>query len=648
LKKYNRKEGKMNIRRIVFTGALLCAFIMGAAKISYAQNDLVQKLEGIGEDLKIEEMVKAMTLDEKLAQMMMPAIRTWKTTGKAQNFQTLNPQVKNALARYKFGGIILFAENLANPAQVVSLINDMQNVAVSNDFAPMFIGMDQEGGQIWRLPFGARLIGNMALGAIDDESFSYLYGQLISEQLKVLGVNLNFAPDVDVNLNPNNPVIGLRSFSDKPDIVSSRARAVISGLHSNNIATAIKHFPGHGDTHTDTHIGLASSKKTLKELRASELIPFAALSQDTDLVMTAHIANSNLDPNPIITTNNVYVARPATLSSATLSILRTELNFQGLIISDALNMGAIKNHFDEIEAVIEAFKAGIDIALMPIEITNPNDMEKYEALFATLKNAVANGEISESKIDISVAKILKLKDKMGILETSQYKIKTSQKIKDAEDFFKAPEMYLQERRMADAGIVLVKNDNAIPIKTKSGDKILFLAPTQYDKAPIVSAIDKLVLEGAINKESRFEILDFGQLKWFQKEEWEATFKDYDYVIVVSKIFDFAKDGWQAPMVETIIGAAKSSKKRLVVISGGLPYDIAYYGDAKTIVSSLGWLRYLTPDTPMPNIQGCMDIIFGYAKPNGKLPVDIHKVNKHTGVFKKGLMYKAGFGLEIED
>lgn len=243
---------------------------------------------------KIEDKISNMTLDEKIGQMLMLELRYWEDeNGNLKEVTELNDDIKNAILKYKIGGVILFAENVQDTKQTTKLTHNIQKAAIENGLDPLFISIDQEGGIVVRLATGTSLPGNMALGATRDKDLAYQYGKIIADEIKALGINVNLAPVMDTNNNPNNPVIGLRSISSNPELVGELGSEVVKGIQDQGVSAAIKHFPGHGDTATDSHLGLPVVDKSYEEIEKLELVPFKkAANEGVDMIMTAHIISS--------------------------------------------------------------------------------------------------------------------------------------------------------------------------------------------------------------------------------------------------------------------------------------------------------------------------------------------------------------------
>lgn len=288
---------RLGKRRII---SLIMALSMAVTTVFSANISNVRALTNAE---KARELVSKMTLEEKIGQKLMLSFRsgwTMRDGTKISSVQTINDEIHEIIGEYDIGSVILFAANFNSDAKVnVELTDGLQKAAMDKDLGknsiPLLIATDQEGGIVYRLTGGTALPGNMALGASGNTENAVKAGNIIGSELNAVGVNVNFAPDADVNNNPNNPVIGLRSFSSNPQLAAKFVSAYIEGVQSNNVATAAKHFPGHGNVATDSHTGLPSVPATKEELYKTELVPFqAAIDAGTDMVMTAHIQFPNI------------------------------------------------------------------------------------------------------------------------------------------------------------------------------------------------------------------------------------------------------------------------------------------------------------------------------------------------------------------
>lgn len=337
----------------------------------------------------IEEQIKAMTLEEKIGQMIIAGIDGY----------TINENEKKLIQDYHIGGFILFGRNIENPEQLLEINNSLKSENSINKI-PLFISVDEEGGRISRIPKEIKnLPSNLEIGKINNEEFSYEIGMLLAEKVKAFGFNMNFTPVLDINSNPKNPVIGDRAFGSKAELVSNLGYQTMMGIKFGGVVPVVKHFPGHGDTSVDSHIGLPSVENDLERLNGFELIPFeTAINKGAECVMVAHILLPKIDAE-----------NPATLSTVIITnILRKQLNFDGVVITDDMTMGAISKNYDLATAAVRAVKAGNDIVLVA---------HKYEnalLTFHTLNKAVLDGIIEEERIDQSVYRILKLKQNYNL------------------------------------------------------------------------------------------------------------------------------------------------------------------------------------------------------------------------------------------
>lgn len=338
-----------------------------------------------------EVSLSDLSLEEKVGQMIFAGIK-----GKVMTNET-----EKIISTHQVGGIILFKDNLKKANQSVTLLNAIKQEN-SNNKVPLFLGIDEEGGRISRLPELTKLPTNEEIGFRNDASFSYGIGKLLGKQLSAFGFNLDFAPVLDINSNPENPIIGDRSFGKDAQKVSELGIQTMEGIQSEQVIPVIKHFPGHGDTAVDSHKELPIIQKSLKDLQGLELIPFKkAINQGTEVVMTGHILLPKIDPT-----------YPASLSEKIIKgILRKQLGYEGIIITDDMTMKAIVNTFEIGEAAVSAVKAGNDIVLVAHDYANV-----IKAKDAILQ-AVKTGEISEQRIDESVNRILSIKKKYNLSNT---------------------------------------------------------------------------------------------------------------------------------------------------------------------------------------------------------------------------------------
>lgn len=614
-------------------------------------------------DKKIEDKIFKMTLDEKIGQMLMLEFRHWEDeNGELQEVTELNEDIKNAIVKYKVGGVILFAENVRDTEQTTKLTHNIQKAAVENGLDPLLISIDQEGGIVVRLGTGTSLPGNMALGATRDKELAYQYGKIIADEIKALGINVNLAPVMDTNNNPNNPVIGLRSISSDPKLVGELGSEVVKGLQDQGVSAAIKHFPGHGDTATDSHLGLPVVDKSFEEVEKLELVPFRkAANEGVDMIMTAHISYPQLEKDTAISKKDgSTVGIPATLSDDILTgIIREKMHYDGIVITDAMKMQAIADHFGEEDAVVMAIKAGVDIPLMPALLQKNEDLLKLDNIIGRIKNEIDLGNISENEIDNSVYRILELKQKRGILDLNQYKVPLEEKIEKALKVVGNKEHFDKQREITQKAITVTKNNDLLPLYPKANEKVLIYTPYENEIPGFKYGFEKLQSEGVIDKDATVDVLTFESFK-DNPSDAEQTLRDYaknyDYIIAVSEIGragQLSKGDWLAEIPDMLTTFAKENNKKSTIISIGKPYDLDRYKNSDAHVLAYG-SKGMDPTekgkdpvkTFGPNIPFSLDVVFGKVASTGKLPVDVPGLNENYE-YTDEIAYKIGYGLETK-
>ena len=321
-----------------------------------------------------------------------------------QDAETVLPFIKER----GIGGLYLSNENLGSPTEAATLLNTLQKASI-NGLAglPLLTAGDQEGAWGVMVPYSSTGPGNMALGAAPVEHTQNMY-RVFSEEISSVGMFCDLSPVADVNSNPNNPIIGTRSFGEDANKVAERVKAAIEGLHANNVIATAKHFPGHGNTDSDSHSGLPKVSRTLQEIESIDLLPFkTAVDAGVDMVMTAHIIYEALDPE-----------NPSTLSKKILTgYLREKLGFKGVIITDSFNMWAIQKNYDPGEAAIKAILAGADMIMLAEERYGEDvgDYKKSQTLLIDrIEKAVMDGEIPMERIDEAYNRIKALKEKFQL------------------------------------------------------------------------------------------------------------------------------------------------------------------------------------------------------------------------------------------
>ena len=514
---------------------------------------------------EIDTMIDEMTIEEKVGQLIMVGFE-----GTHAN-ETIETHIRERFV----GGVVLFSRNIESPQQTAELTNELQRLAEGTPHQiPLFIGIDQEGGWVIRLKEGATVLpGNMALGATDSTELAERAGEVTALELAAVGVNLNFAPVMDVNNNPDNPVIDRRSFGESPELVSRLGVPYIRGLQRNGVLATAKHFPGHGDTTVDSHFDLPTVNHDLERIHALELHPFrAAIDADVAAIMTAHIVYPAFDPD-----------RPATLSPSILTdLLRKELGFDGLLITDDMEMKAIDDRYRSGEAAVMAVEAGADIVMV---LWSPT---KQLEVFDALLSAVKSGRISQDRLNQSVERILKSKEEAfdrrfvdpdtvgGTVGTD-----THQQL---------------AQTIASRAITVVGNrDNTLPLKLEPETSVLILnkSPTLFES---FKAYHPNTVEARIPEKSEVE----GILPQLIVQVENAD------VVIAGIMTDE-----QASLVQRISVATATP---LIVIALGSPYTLRDCPDVSASVAAY--------DIHDASVSAAVEVIVGVREAEGKLPVQL--------------------------
>ncbi|NMC73902.1 MAG: glycoside hydrolase family 3 protein [Geobacteraceae bacterium] len=402
---------------------------------------LLVLLPGCGSDSperesRVDKLLKSMSVEEKVGQIMVGFFRG----------ATLSAEQQQRIRDLHLGGVILYSSsgNIEDTTQVADLVTSIQNTARDAGGIPLFVSIDQEGGWICRITQGVTVFpGNMALGAGGSRELSAHSADIMARELRALGITMNYAPVVDVNSNPANPIIGVRSFGSSPEDVARLGTAQIDPYRSAGVLCVAKHFPGHGDTDVDSHLGLPIVRHDRARLDAVELYPFKAMvAAGVPAVMTAHVEVPALDPSGL----------PGTLSAPILGVLRNEMGFDGLIITDSMGMGAIVQGWGLEEASILSFLAGTDILLFGAD--KGHEPSEQEGIHRALVAAVTSGRIPMERLDASVRRILTVKQNYGILDDPYPRVTWQASLASAEHTAVA-------RRVADLGVTLVRNDRKL-------------------------------------------------------------------------------------------------------------------------------------------------------------------------------------------
>ncbi|QHA93500.1 beta-N-acetylhexosaminidase [Bacillus sp. N1-1] len=551
----------------------------------------------------IGNAIAGMTMEEKVGQMLMPDYRNWD----GQNVTKMLPEIEAQIKQYHLGGVILFRENVVTTEQTTKLVAEYQS---ASEKYGMLMTIDQEGGIVTRLQSGTDMPGNMALGATRSPELSENVGHAIGEELASLGINMNFAPDMDVNNNPDNPVIGVRSFGEDPELVADLGIAYTKGLQETGVAATAKHFPGHGDTAVDSHLGLPEVPYDKDRLMEVELYPFQkAMEAGIDAIMTAHVTFPKIDDTKVISKKDgTEISLPATLSHKVLTeLMRDEMGYEGVITTDAMNMGAIQDHFGSVDAAIRAVKAGTDIVLMPVGLP-----EVAEGLYA----AVESGDISEERIEASVERILTLKVNRGIIKSEQ-PIDVEDQIQEALQTVGSAEHKAVEKEVADKSITLVKNDEVLPLANND------------DHVVVVGRSFVSTLGEAVKAQHANTTVIEANSSYTLTDEQRETISSADQIIVGTYTYSVGTRSPEHPQMMLVNAIMNEADAPVIAVGIRNPYDIMAYPDVDSYLTQYGFRT--------ASFEATAATIFGENAPTGKLPITIPG---ETG----GILYNFGHGL----
>lgn len=536
----------------------------------------------------ILSMYDAMTVEEKVGQMLMVGV------------PGVHAQVeaKRLIDEHRVGGVILFAENVLAPEQVAQLNRELQQMAEEAGAPdPLFISIDQEGGPVARIRDGfTPLPSAMAIGATGSAAYAEAVGALNGAELAAVGVNMNLAPVLDVNNNPHNPVIGLRSFSEDPEVVAEFGIAYMRGLQKQGLLATAKHFPGHGDTNVDSHFALPSISHGRDRLDEVELVPFrAAIEAGIDAILSAHVTFPQIDKTPGV---------PSTLSRRILTdMLRDELGFEGLIITDALEMKGITSQHRIADAAVMAVEAGADIVLIAQSYYNDDAVEAIAAIV----NAVNEGRIAMERIDASLRRIKAAKSRIADASARWVKATAdgSALTKLLNETIRQPASLQLADDVARHAVTVVRNGaDLLPLGETSVDGMLIVGPEVVTDT-FVQQIGRSVQPNldnveTVNVSARPTEAEIGTAV--------SKARAADTVLVVTTA------AMNRPEQARLVQALHDAGLKLVVVAAGGPYDLAAFPDVETYVAAYG--------TQPLHIRAAVDVLLGQAEAKGRLPVTI--------------------------
>lgn len=599
-------------------------------------------------DKKIREIIAGMTTEQKIAQMIIISLRS-----DPKNTRTpteLTEDYVKLLQRYDFGGVILMEGNIVDPAQTVRLNRACQEAALASEPGiPMFITLDEEGGMVNRIGYGTTGPGNMSLAAAGGPEMAEECADILGQESAALGFNVDFAPVADVNSNPNNPIIGVRSFSDDPEVAAEYVQAFLKGLKKNGVISSLKHFPGHGNVGEDSHTHLPCSDYTIEDLESCDLIPFkAGIEAGAEMIMTAHIQYPSIIKETYISVKDgKEISLPSTLSRTIIhDLLREKMGYDGIVITDAMVMDAIALHFDPIDAAVLAINAGVDILLIPVDVYKDEEINSFPVMEAYIQDLTARveaGDIPQEELDDSVYRILKLKMESGnwtnALEQSEEEM-----IANAEAIVGSAANHAREWELAQMGMTLLKNENsALPLDGNDGKKTLILYPVERRRPSIDYALSRVEKEGLADSKAVTSLCYAGVNA--EDEVLQNALSEADRILILSTSAN------KNETLTQVITQIHEKGGQAALISLNIPYDSACYQEADAIFCAYnpyGSAHYEEGNGPFNlNVAAAICTAFGLSVPAGHLPVNIPTLAENDEgkeTFTDTWLYERGWGL----
>lgn len=529
--------------------------------------------------INVDTLLAQLSLKDKIGQLFSIRANGRYLSEDHSQYQQLLRKVQ----QYGVGGITFFSGDIY--AQAV-MTNKLQRAAK----IPLWISQDMEYGAAMRINGATRFTPAMGVAATQNPDYAYWMGKITAQEAKALGVHQIYAPVLDVNNNPQNPVINVRSFSADPSVVSVFGNKFIEGVHSENVISTAKHFPGHGDTNTDSHLSLPVINADFARLDTLELSPFrSAINNGLNSIMSAHISFPAISPD---------TALPATMDPSIINgILADSLNFSGIVVSDGLEMRGISAHFSPGEAVIEALKAGVDLMLLsPDELTALHEIEQ----------AVKSGNISEERIDKSVRKLLQWKKQQGLFENSQVDIDgLNRKINRRSHQLIADEISRKSLTL------LKNNDNILPIRASEFENIMVVSVSDGSSGNAGSSFVSRLRNYHPNINSH--VLDQRSSKE-DRSEMKQDAKDADLIIIGS--FVYVRSGDNSQMREEDLSFLQDLTQNTpsTLIAFGNPYVVQDLPD--TDVQLMAW------SANSSQVRNTVPALFGGSEISGRLPINI--------------------------
>ncbi len=551
-----------------------------------------------------DKILKKMTLDEKVGQLVHIGINARYANQDSDYFQDL----KRHVVENKLGGIILFGAPLY---ETVHLVNRMQE----NAKVPLLISLDAETGIGMRFFDVANFPWNMAVAATRNPEYAYKMGVVTGREAKAIGVQQVYAPVLDVNNNPDNPVINVRSYSEDPQIVADFGTAFMAGVQSQGVIATGKHFPGHGDTNIDSHRGLPVIDVSRERLDRVELLPFRkAIDNGIASIMVAHVGMPQIDPTEIRPIKNALRVDaeegaeivnesspiPATLSKKIQTdILKGELGFKGLVVTDAMSMSGLTLYVSQEEAGVRAVEAGADILEKPADV---------DAMLKGLKEAVRSGRLSEARIDESVRKILAWKEAVGLFKQKITPIDQIDRIVSPKD------SYALADEIAEKAVTLVRNDEKLLPLPKDKRVFVLGVSNGFDGEGTSQSLSRFMRENRIRGGSIL-LQDNSSAEQVARARELAQNADCVIVAMFGRVRSGARNSVGIPDAGAeILRDLLSKNKKVVGIAFGNPYILGSFPELKTYIVAYGDMSGLQ--------KAAGKVVFGMIKPSGKLPISL--------------------------
>ena len=550
---------------------------------------------------RVSQLIEGMTLRQKVGQLFASRVYGDRADDPSPSARRANRRdlgaddARDLVERYHVGSVVYFeyTGNLRRPGQIARLSNGIQGAAAEAGLPPVLISTDQEHGVVRRLgPPATQMPGAMAIGATRDTALAREAARVTGEELRAVGIRQNLAPVADVNVNPRNPVIGIRSFGSRPGLVASMVEAQVLGLQEDaGVAATVKHFPGHGDTDLDSHTSLPTVRHSETTWWAVDAPPFqAAIDAGADVIMTAHVVVPALDPS----------RRPATLSRAILTgVLREQMGYEGVVMTDSLTMAAVRQRYGDGRVPVLALQAGSDILADP-----PNLPRAFRAVL----DAVEDGELTEERIEESVERILRLKDRLGLLDEAMVDPEV------AEESMGTAEHQAVAQAIGEASVTVLRLTPTRHLPTPEPWSILLTGWSDEGERSLEDAL----LAGGREVETRWtgENPTTRQITAALRAQ-----RRHDITVVVTGYLD--ADRGQRQLVRQL----RSRGGRTIIVSARSPYDVAWSPSAPVLVATYG--------SAPASMRALARIIEGEIGPAGTSPVRIPYPGRPEALFTFG-------------